>query len=113
MYYELHFIASITVGSETVNTNVNIRAQTIISQKASDERPCDFNFVSGAALFNGGEGPTANGLFMLTAPEYALGGLISGESDVGYTPTPTFALYGKTPTAINITTATIKWAYRQ
>lgn len=113
VYYELHFIASIKVGSETVSTNVNIRAQTIISEKASDERPYDFNFVTGAALFNGGEGPTANGLFMLTAPEYALGGLISGGTDGGYSPMPTFGLYAKTPTAINITTATIKWAYRQ
>lgn len=113
MYYELHFIASIKAGSETVSTNVNIRAQTIISQKASEESPYDFNFVTGAALFNGGEGPTANGLFMLTAPEYALGGLISGGTDGGYSPMPTFGIYGKTPTAINITSATIKWAYRQ
>ena len=113
VYYELHFIASIKAGSETVITNVNIRAQTIITQKASDEWPYDFNFVTGAALFNGGEGPTANGLFMLTAPEYALGGLISGGTDGGFTPFPTFGLYGKTPTACSITTATIKWAYRQ
>ena len=113
VYYELHLVADITAGRETVYTNVNIRAQTIISQKASDEMPYDFNFVIGAALFNGGEGSTANGLFMLTAPEYALGGLISGGTDEGYSPVPTFALYGKTPTAINITTATIKWAYRQ
>ena len=113
VYYELHFIASITAGSETVNTNVTIRAQTIISQKPSDESPYDFNFVTGAALFNGGEGSTSNGLFMLTAPEYALGGLISGGTDGGYTPAPTFGLYAKTPKAINITTATIKWAYRQ
>ena len=113
VYYELHFIASITAGSETVHTNVTIRAQTIISQKASDERPYDFSFVTDAALFNGGEGSTANGLFMLTAPEYALGGLISGGTDGGYTPFPSFGLYAKTPKEINITTATIKWAYRQ
>ena len=113
VYYELHLVADIKAGSETVHTNVTIRAQTIITQKPSDEMACDFNCVIGAALFNGVEGPTANGLLMLTAPEYALGGLISGGTDVGYAPMPTFGLYGKTPTAINITTATIKWAYRQ